>query len=115
MQDIDKAGGVSAVMHEMDKRGDILLDNPTITGESIKERIANATIKDINIIHTLENPYSKEFKRRRAGRKGIGRFAVHRLGEKLTVITQTKGSEKALKLEKLPTVAILGTKVLLPL
>jgi dihydroxy-acid dehydratase len=59
MQDIDKAGGVSAVMHEMDKRGDILLDNPTITGESIKERIANATIKDLNIIHTLENPYSK--------------------------------------------------------
>jgi dihydroxy-acid dehydratase len=59
MQDIDKAGGVSAVMHEMNKRGDILLDNPTITGESIKERIANATIKDLNIIHTLENPYSK--------------------------------------------------------
>ncbi len=59
MQDIDKAGGVNAVMHEMDRRGDILLDNPTITGESIKERIANAFIKDTNIIHTLENPYSK--------------------------------------------------------
>lgn len=59
MQDIDKAGGVNAVMHEMDKRGDILLDNPTITGERIKERIANAFIKDTNIIHTLENPYSK--------------------------------------------------------
>ncbi|MDD2699361.1 MAG: dihydroxy-acid dehydratase [Arcobacteraceae bacterium] len=58
MQDIDKAGGVSAVMHEMDRRGDILLDNLTITGESIKERIATATIVDTNIIHTLENPYS---------------------------------------------------------
>ena len=59
MQDIDKAGGVNAVMHEMDRRGDILLDNPTVTGESIKERIANAFIKDTSIIHTLENPYSK--------------------------------------------------------
>ena len=62
MQDIDKAGGVSAVMHEMDKRGDdngILIDNLTITGESIKERIANATIKDTNIIHTIDNPYSE--------------------------------------------------------
>ncbi|MDX9743271.1 MAG: dihydroxy-acid dehydratase [Arcobacteraceae bacterium] len=58
MQDIDKAGGVSAVMHEMDRRGDILLDNLTITGETIKERVANATIIDTNIIHTLENPYS---------------------------------------------------------
>jgi len=59
MQDIDKAGGVSAVMHEMDKRGDVLLDNPTITGETIKERIANAKIVDTNIIHTIDNPYSK--------------------------------------------------------
>ncbi|NEW60354.1 dihydroxy-acid dehydratase [Sulfurovum sp. bin170] len=60
MQDIDRAGGVSAVMHEMSKRGeDILLDNLTVTGESIKERIANAEIKDTNIIHTIDNPYSK--------------------------------------------------------
>jgi len=60
MQDIDKAGGVSAVMHEMSKRGDdILLDNLTITGESLKERIANATIKDTEIIHTVDNPYSE--------------------------------------------------------
>lgn len=62
MQDIDKAGGVSAVMHEMDKRGGdngILIDNLTITGESLKERIADATIKDTNIIHTIDNPYSE--------------------------------------------------------
>ncbi len=60
MQDIDKAGGVSAVMHEMSKRGDdILIDNLTITGEMLKERIANAEIVDTNIIHTIENPYSE--------------------------------------------------------
>ena len=60
MQDIDRAGGVSAVMHEMSKRGDdILLDNLTVTGESIKERIAHAEIKDTNIIHTIDNPYSQ--------------------------------------------------------
>jgi len=47
-------------MHEMSKRGDdILLDNLTITGESLKERIANATIKDTEIIHTVDNPYSE--------------------------------------------------------
>jgi dihydroxy-acid dehydratase len=58
MQDIDKAGGVSAVMHEMDKRGEILFDNLTVTGESLKERIADAKIVDTNIIHTIDNPYS---------------------------------------------------------
>jgi dihydroxy-acid dehydratase len=60
MQDIDKAGGVSAVMHEMCKRGeDILIDNLTITGETLKERIADASIKDTEIIHTVDNPYSE--------------------------------------------------------
>ena len=60
MQDIDKAGGVSAVMHEMSKRGDdILLDNLTVTGETLKERIADACIVDTNIIHTIDNPYSE--------------------------------------------------------
>jgi len=60
MQDIDKAGGVSAVMHEMSKRGDdILLDNLTVTGETLKERIADASIIDTNIIHTIDNPYSE--------------------------------------------------------
>ena len=60
MEDINKAGGVSAVMHEMKKRGeDILLDNPTITGESLYERIADAKILDTEIIHTVDNPYSE--------------------------------------------------------
>ncbi len=60
MQDIDKAGGVSAVMHEMSKRGeDILLDNITVTGETIKQRISQAEIVDTSIIHTIDNPYSE--------------------------------------------------------
>ena len=59
MQDIDKAGGVNAVMHEMDKRGGILFDNLTITGETIKERIADCEIKDTDIIHTIDNAYSE--------------------------------------------------------
>ena len=60
MEDINKAGGVSAVMHEMSKRGeDILLDNPTVTGESLMERIKDAKILDTEIIHTINNPYSE--------------------------------------------------------
>ena len=60
MEDINKAGGVSAVMKEMNKRADnVLNDNLTITGESLFERIADAEIKDSEIIHHIENPYSE--------------------------------------------------------
>ncbi|HEY9190102.1 MAG TPA: dihydroxy-acid dehydratase [Sulfurovum sp.] len=60
MEDINKAGGVNAVMHEMMKRGEnILLDNLGITGETLYEKVKEAEILDTNIIHTIDNPYSE--------------------------------------------------------
>jgi dihydroxy-acid dehydratase len=60
MEDINRAGGISAVMKEISKRGDILaLDNLTIEGETIGERIADSKILDKEIIHTIDNPYSQ--------------------------------------------------------
>ena len=60
MEDINKAGGVNAVMHEMMKRGDdILLDNLSVTGETLHEKVKDAEILDTNIIHTIDNPYSE--------------------------------------------------------
>lgn len=45
------------------------------------------------------NPISPKFKRSRAGRKGIGRFAVERLGKRLVLETKTKGQRYALLIE----------------
>lgn len=45
----------------------------------------------------IHNDISINFNRKRAGRKGIGRFSTQRLGDKLTIITQTAGTKKALK------------------
>ena len=60
MDDIDKAGGVSAVMKEVSRRGGLLyLDNPTVTGETLGERIKDVKILDEAIIHTNENAYSQ--------------------------------------------------------
>ncbi len=59
MEDINRAGGVSAVMKEINKRDALLEDNLTVTGESLLERIADAQILDPEIIHPIENPYSK--------------------------------------------------------
>jgi len=60
MEDINTAGGVNAVMHEMMKRGDdILLDNLAVTGETLYEKVKDTKILDTNIIHTIDNPFSE--------------------------------------------------------
>ncbi len=60
MDDIDKAGGVNAVMKEISRRGGRLhLDALMVTGETLGERIADAEIKDTSVIHTNENAYSQ--------------------------------------------------------
>lgn len=52
----------------------------------------------ISSTNKIHNPISRKYKRKRAGQKGIGRFAVQRLGQVLTIITQTSDSSYALKL-----------------
>ncbi len=59
MEDINSAGGVSAVINEISKRGNVIDDNLTITGESLLQRVKDATILDKDIIHSIDNPYSK--------------------------------------------------------
>ncbi|WP_236721543.1 ATP-binding protein, partial [Trichormus sp. NMC-1] len=44
----------------------------------------------------VERPTSPKYRRQRAGRKGIGRFAAQRLGEILTITTATDHDEIAL-------------------
>jgi len=61
MEDVDRAGGISAILSELSKKEDTLtLDCPTVTGKSLGENIFNSTIKDKNIIRTVTDPYSKE-------------------------------------------------------
>lgn len=57
MQDVERAGGLNAVMCEISEL--LNLDNLTITGESLGERIKGAKIKDESVIHKIENAYSK--------------------------------------------------------
>lgn len=59
MWDLDQAGGVSAVMNELD--GLINLDNLTVTGETKRENIKKYLHGvDHDVIHTVDNAYSKE-------------------------------------------------------
>ena len=60
MDDVNRAGGVNAVMCEVSKRsGSLNLDSLMITGETLAERIDGCEILDEDIIHKTENAYSQ--------------------------------------------------------
>ncbi|MGK9368062.1 dihydroxy-acid dehydratase [Melioribacter sp. Ez-97] len=60
MEDVDRAGGISAILKEISKIDGLLyLDSPTVTGKTLGENIAEAEIKDGNVIRTVDNPFSK--------------------------------------------------------
>ncbi|CAD7288906.1 Dihydroxy-acid dehydratase [Campylobacter majalis] len=61
MQDIAKAGGMNAVINEISRRdnGMLKLDNLTVSGESLGERVGASVINDENVIRKVENAYSQ--------------------------------------------------------
>lgn len=59
MEDLNEAGGVYAVMNELDKKGLLYTDLITATGKTIAENIAGCENKDQETIRTIENPYSE--------------------------------------------------------
>ena len=62
-----------------------------------RDQLINGFMR-ISSTSKIHEPVSPIFGRSRAGKKGIGRFSAQRLGNKLTIITQTKNSESALKI-----------------
>jgi dihydroxy-acid dehydratase len=59
MEDVDRAGGVSAIINEISKRkGLINKDCMTVTGKTIGRNVTRAGILDPQVIHSLDNPYS---------------------------------------------------------
>ncbi len=58
MEDLDRAGGVSAVMKELTKKN--LLDTSvmTCTGKTMAENLQKIVNRDTNIIRPIDNPYS---------------------------------------------------------
>jgi dihydroxy-acid dehydratase len=60
VEDVDAAGGISAILNEINKIPGLLnTECPTVTGKTLGENIATATIKNPEIIHSLSNPYSQ--------------------------------------------------------
>lgn len=59
VEDLDEAGGVYAIMHELNKKGLLNTDCMTVTGKTVGENIANTPNLDPEVIRPIENPYSE--------------------------------------------------------
>ncbi|MFC1765947.1 dihydroxy-acid dehydratase, partial [Planctomycetota bacterium] len=60
IEDVDKAGGISAILNTVSGIDGLLhLDCPTVTGKSLGDNIAGVTTQDETVIHPLDKPYSK--------------------------------------------------------
>jgi len=59
MEDVDRAGGISAILYELSKGSDVLhLEQKTVTGKTIGGNIAGQDSKDTGCIRQVENAYS---------------------------------------------------------
>ena len=59
IEELNEAGGIPAVMKELDKKGLLKTDLMTVTGKTVAENIADAENKDEEIIRPIDNPYSE--------------------------------------------------------
>lgn len=88
---------VTLTFENFEKKGGTLTIDDNGNGMSRDELIRG--FMRLSSSDKVSNPVSPLFKRKRAGRKGIGRFATQRLGGKLTIITQTDFSSDAIKVQ----------------
>lgn len=61
IEDVDRAGGVSAILREIGRiKGLIHKDTITVTGKTTWRNVSRTKIKDADVIHSIENPYSED-------------------------------------------------------
>lgn len=59
MEDLNAAGGVYAVMNELDKKGLLHTECMTVTGKTVGENIKNCVNLNPEVIRPIDNPYSQ--------------------------------------------------------
>ncbi len=60
LEDLNRAGGIPAVMNELSRAGLISKNCLTVTGKTVEENIKNIDIMDNNVIRSTDDPYHRE-------------------------------------------------------
>jgi dihydroxy-acid dehydratase len=111
LEDLDRAGGVQAVLKELVRGGLANPDVMTVTGKTLGENVAAAAILDTDVIRSLDNPHSP-----------IGGIAILRgtLAPEGAVVKQSAvdpvmlsntGTARVFDSEELAVEAILGSEI----
>ena len=60
IENLHKAGGVPAILHEITRKGDDLLhlDRPTVSGKTLRSIVQKSKVKNAEVIRPVENPHS---------------------------------------------------------
>ena len=59
IEELNEAGGVYAVMNELNKKGLLHTDCMTVTGHTVGENIKDCVNKNTDVIRPIDNPYSE--------------------------------------------------------
>lgn len=111
MEDLNKAGGIYAVLNELTKKNLIHTDVMTVTGKTLGENIKGCINKNTEIIRPIENPYSE------TGGIAVlkGNLAPDRCVVKRSAVAKEmlvhKGPAKVFNSEEEAIVAIKGGKI----
>lgn len=111
IEDLYAAGGIRAVMSELNKKNLLNLNCITVTGKTVAENIENAKVLDYSVIKNIEEPYSET--------GGIAVLkgnlaldgAVVKRSAVLKEMLKHKGSAKVFNSEEEAIEAILGKKI----
>lgn len=61
VEDVDRAGGVSAILRQISDIKDLIhKECMTVTGKTIRQNMARVKVKDTQVIRSLDNPYSAD-------------------------------------------------------
>ena len=61
MEDVHKAGGISAILNELSKKkGTLELNLPTVSGKTLGSNIKKSKINNLSVIRSINNPYSEQ-------------------------------------------------------
>lgn len=58
MEDLDRAGGIMAVYNELDKKGLVHRDVPTVSGLTMGEQFENTPVRNHEIVVSVEKPHA---------------------------------------------------------
>ncbi|CEP69316.1 Dihydroxy-acid dehydratase [Moorella glycerini] len=111
IQDLDEAGGIPAVMHELYRHGLIDGSTLTVTGKTVADNVTGREVKRREVIRPVEDPYSPEGGLAILYGNLAPEGAVVKKGAVLPEMMQHEGPARVFNSEEEAFAAIMGQRI----